>query len=81
MLGLISTLGAGYITVELLNHRRRSIDAVNRGFNPYVSGEPVRRDDMFYARGLVQRIVSTLHSNSIMIHGERRIGKTTLLFS
>ncbi len=81
VLGLISTLGAGYITVELLNHRRRSIDAVNRGFNPYVSGEPVRRDDMFYARrGLVQRIVNTLHNNSIMIHGERRIGKTTLLF-
>ena len=81
VLGLISALGAGYITIELLQHRRRSIDAVNRGFNPYVSGEPVRRDDMFYARReLVQRIVNTLHNNSIMIHGERRIGKTTLLF-
>ncbi len=81
VLGLMSTLGAGYITIELLNHRRRSIDAVNRNFNPYVSGEPVRRDDMFYARrDLVQRIVNTLHNNSIMIHGERRIGKTTLLF-
>src|SRR5690606_31995768 len=35
---------------------------------------------MFYGRrALLQRIVDTLHNNSIMIHGERRIGKTTLL--
>jgi uncharacterized protein YejL (UPF0352 family) len=36
---------------------------------------------MFFGRHeLLQRIVSTLHNNSIMIHGERRIGKTTLLY-
>jgi predicted AAA+ superfamily ATPase len=28
----------------------------------------------------LERIVATLHNNSIMIHGERRIGKTTLLY-
>ena len=54
---------------------------MNRGFNPYVSGEPIRSGDMFYGRQqLLQRIVDTLHNNSIMIHGERRIGKTTLLY-
>ena len=56
-------------------------DAIRRGFNPYISGEPVRREEMFYGRHeLLQRIVATLHNNSIMIHGERRIGKTTLLY-
>ena len=32
-------------------------------------------------RPLLQRIIDTLHSNSIMIHGERRIGKTSLLLN
>ena len=74
-------LGATYITVEVLSHRRRGLEALARGYNPYISGEPVRRDDMFFARrDLLQRIVDTLHINSIMIHGERRIGKTTLLY-
>jgi hypothetical protein len=41
----------------------------------------VRREEMFYGRrDLLDRIVATLHNNSIMIHGERRIGKTTLLY-
>ena len=81
ILGSIAMLGASYVTLEILQNRRKSIDAVNRGFNPYISGEPVRRDDMFFGRrDLVRRIVDTLHNNSIMIHGERRIGKTTLLY-
>lgn len=81
LLGSIALLGAGYITWEVLNDRRRSLDAVERAYNPYISGEPVRRNDMFFGRrDLVQRIVDTLHNNSIMIYGERRIGKTSLLY-
>ncbi|NJN84279.1 MAG: ATP-binding protein, partial [Caldilineaceae bacterium] len=81
ILGLLALGGAGYVSLEIIQNRRRSMDALNRGYNPYVSGEPVRREEMFFGRhGLVQRIVDTLHNNSIMIHGERRIGKTTLLF-
>src|SRR5690606_38799374 len=34
----------------------------------------------FGRQELLQRIIDTLHNNSIMIHGERRIGKTTLLY-
>jgi hypothetical protein len=72
--------GSGYLSFEILRNRRRSIEAVNRSYNPYISGEPVRRDDMFFGRReLVQRMAETLHNNSIMLHGERRIGKTTLL--
>lgn len=59
--------------------RRRA--ALERHFNPYISGEPVRQPDMFFGRdALLRKIVNALHQNSIMIHGERRMGKTTLLY-
>ena len=81
ILGSSALLGFGYVSFEIVQGRMRSIEAVNRGYNPYVSGEPIRREDMFFGRkDLLQRIVDTLHNNSIMIHGERRIGKTTLLY-
>lgn len=80
VLGGLVVFGMVYMTVVVLNNRRRSLEALARGFNPYISGEPVRRDDMFFGRReLLQRIIDSLHSNSIMIHGERRIGKTSLL--
>ncbi|MBI3958115.1 MAG: hypothetical protein HY328_04840 [Chloroflexi bacterium] len=79
--GLIALTGAAYSATEVSRNRRRAREAVSRGFNPFVSGEPVRREDMFFGRyDLLQRIVDTLHNNSIMIYGERRIGKTTLLY-
>jgi hypothetical protein len=79
-LGTLIVLGSGYMTLVIVSNRRRGLEALARGFNPYISGEPVRREDMFFGRrALLQRIIDTLHSNSIMIHGERRIGKTSLL--
>jgi Cdc6-like AAA superfamily ATPase len=55
--------------------------AMARHFNPYISGEPVRQPAMFFGRDeLLRRIFNALHQNSIMIHGERRMGKTTLLY-
>ena len=79
--GSLALIGFGYMAIEIAQSRRRTLDAVVRSFNPFISGEPVRRDDMFFARrGLLQKIVDTLHTNSVMIHGERRIGKTTLLY-
>ena len=58
--------------------RRRR--AMRRRFNPYIAGAPVLDDDMFYGREkLTARMLSTLHRNSLMITGERRIGKTTFL--
>ncbi len=60
---------------------RRQREALARGFNPYISGEPVREPDMFFGRDeLLQRIFNALHQNSIMIYGERRMGKTSLLY-
>jgi len=81
-LGIMIVLGSAYMAFVILSNRRRGLEALARGFNPYISGEPVRRDDMFFGRrALLQRIVDTLHTNSIMIHGERRIGKTSLLLN
>ena len=79
--GSFTVGGFGYVFYEISHRRRRVAEAVKRGYNPYISGEPVRREDMFFGRHeLLERIVGTLHNNSIMIHGERRIGKTTLLY-
>ena len=79
--GLLALIGFGYMGIEVIQTRRRALDAVVRSFNPFISGEPVRREDMFFGRrNMLQKIVDTLHNNSIMIHGERRIGKTTLLY-
>lgn len=70
---------AGLIALTSRTRRRRR-EAVKRRFNPYVSGEPVRESDMFFGRDeVIAKIMNTLHENSIMIHGERRIGKTSLL--
>lgn len=70
-----------YVSQEIVRSTRRAREAIRRGFNPFVSGEPVRRADMFFGREeLLQRIVDSLHENSIMIYGERRIGKTSLLY-
>lgn len=71
---------AGVLFLSLRNRRKRR-EALKRRFNPYVSGDPIQSSDMFYGRQDIQaRIVNMLHENSIMIHGERRIGKTSLLY-
>ncbi len=50
-----------------------------RRFNPYMAGAPVLDENLFFGRDeLIERILQTLHNNSLLLHGERRIGKTTL---
>jgi len=71
----LSFVGVGFIAQRV--RRRR---AMRRRFNPYIAGAPVLDDDMYYGReSLMARMLSTLHRNSLMITGERRIGKTTFL--
>jgi type II secretory pathway predicted ATPase ExeA len=49
--------------------------------NPYIVGQPVRKPEMVFGRdSLFKRILSVLHQNSLLLYGERRIGKTTVLF-
>ena len=50
-----------------------------RHFNPYIAGAPVIEEEMFFGRReLVDRILQTIHHNSLLIYGERRIGKTSI---
>ncbi len=73
--GAFSVIGLGFAGQMLRRNRAR-----RRRFNPYIAGAPVLDDDMFYGREkLTARMLSTLHRNSLMITGERRIGKTTFL--
>lgn len=80
ILGALAALGS-YAIWSTLARRAMTRHAVERRFNPYVAGSPIREETMFYGRTQVLReIESTLHKNSVMIHGERRIGKTSLLY-
>jgi ligand-binding sensor domain-containing protein len=81
LFGTLAVTGFSYVLFELIARRLSVVRAIERGFNPYISGEPVRSEEMFFGRReLLEQIVSTLHNNSIMIHGERRIGKTSILY-
>jgi hypothetical protein len=79
---LVIVLVSGSLTVlagalTLRSHRRRQLR--RRRFNPYVAGSPVLDGSLFFGREqLLDRILQTLHNNSLLLHGERRIGKTTL---
>jgi tetratricopeptide (TPR) repeat protein len=71
----------GLVGLGLVVQRTRQRRAGRRRFNPYIAGAPVLDDTMFFGRKkLLTRILNVLHHNSLMITGERRIGKTTLLY-
>jgi hypothetical protein len=71
----------GLIGLGLVAQRVRRRRAVRRRFNPYIAGAPVLDDEMFFGRQkLMARMLNVLHHNSLMITGERRIGKTTFLY-
>lgn len=59
----------------------RARQALRRGFNPYICGPPIHDEGMFFGReDLLREILQIIHNNNIIIYGERRIGKTTLLY-
>jgi len=65
--------------VPLWRSYRRRAQLRRRKFNPYVAGAPVMNDAMFFGRReLVDRILQTIHNNSLLLYGERRIGKTSI---
>ncbi|MDA8020750.1 MAG: AAA family ATPase [Thermoanaerobaculia bacterium] len=72
VMGLVLA-GLGYRT--LMRRRRR-----RRRFNPYTAGVPIFDPDLFFGREpIVRRVLQSIHNNSLLLHGERRIGKTSLL--
>jgi hypothetical protein len=62
---------------ELVAQDSRLLSRFN---NPYIVGAPVLKPDMCFGREpLFKRVLSVLHQNSLLLYGERRIGKTTVL--
>jgi hypothetical protein len=67
---------AGGLYVRRVRWRRRLL---RRKFNPYVAGAPVVDEELFFGRQrLIDRILQTLPNNSVLLYGERRIGKTSI---
>jgi tetratricopeptide (TPR) repeat protein/AAA+ ATPase superfamily predicted ATPase len=72
-------LPVGVLLVLLVRRRQRRQRMLRRRYNPFIAGAPVLDDRLFYGREkLIERILETIHNNSLLLHGERRIGKTSL---
>ena len=56
-------------------HRRsQRRKLLKRRYNPYIAGAPVLQDDLFFGREqLLTRVLQSIHNNSILLYGERRI--------
>ncbi len=71
----VSLLGTG---AGVYAARRRR--ALRNRFNPYIAGAPVLSNAMFFGRKkLLSRVLNMIHANSLMITGDRRIGKTSFM--
>ncbi|MBX7185488.1 MAG: hypothetical protein K1Y01_10125 [Vicinamibacteria bacterium] len=71
----ISLVGTG---AGVYAARRRR--ALRNRFNPYIAGAPVLSNAMFFGRKkLLSRVLNMIHANSLMITGDRRIGKTSFM--
>jgi len=76
---LLVLIVSGSIALPLVRRSRRLAQRRHRRFNPYVAGAPVLDENLFVGRDqLIARILQTIHNNSLLIYGERRIGKTSI---
>jgi len=76
---LLLAAAVAAVAIPLWRGRRRRAELRRRKFNPYVAGAPVMNENMFFGRRqLVDRILQTIHNNSLLLYGERRIGKTSI---
>jgi AAA+ ATPase superfamily predicted ATPase len=53
--------------------------------NPYVAGSPIRGQEMFFGRDNVfewlrEHLIGQFQDNAIVLYGERRTGKTSILY-
>lgn len=76
IIGLALLFAAGLAGRRHLRRRR----LLRRRFNPYIAGPPVLDPELFVGRGdLIDRVLATVPNNSLLLLGERRIGKTSML--
>jgi len=75
LISLVVLIVAAIFISKIVKHRF----AIVNKYNPYIAGAPILIDEMFFGREkLLKNIMNTLHHNSLMIHGPRRIGKTSI---
>jgi ligand-binding sensor domain-containing protein len=80
LIGGLGGLAVAIVLGAMIRSRVRRARALRRGFNPYEAGRPILDPDRFFGREpLIAQILNTIHQNDVLIHGERRIGKTSLL--
>jgi tetratricopeptide (TPR) repeat protein len=76
---VLSVALAALTGTVLVARRRRRARRRQRRFNPYMAGAPVLDEGLFFGRDpLFDRILQTIHNNSLLLYGERRIGKTSI---
>ncbi|MCP4897064.1 MAG: hypothetical protein GY906_08820 [bacterium] len=68
------------IVIWVLAQRwRRRRRLLRRRFNPFIAGAPVLDEQLFFGREeLIERVLQTVHNNSLLLFGSRRIGKTSI---
>ncbi|BDU78151.1 type I restriction-modification system methyltransferase subunit [Mesoterricola sediminis] len=72
-------------TIEILvRSTRQAVLAGDLGPSPYIVGNPIDRDDMFFGRAEVierirRQLGSEANANVILLEGNRRTGKTSVL--
>ena len=83
--GILDELKRGEIPLTLkVVGVRETTHAESLGPSPYIVGNPVDREEMFFGRAdiiaRIQRQLSTTHrANVILLEGNRRTGKTSIL--
>ena len=76
IIALLLFVAAGLAVRRALRRRR----LLRRRFNPFIAGPPVLDPDLFVGRkALIDRVLATVPNNSLLLLGERRIGKTSML--
>jgi hypothetical protein len=71
---LLLCIASALLAHRLLRRRR----LLMRRFNPYITGAPILEAERYYGREhLLSYVLQRLQNNSILLYGERRIGKTS----
>jgi type I restriction enzyme M protein len=78
----ISVYGETSLSLAIRSLRESSV--TNLGASPYIVGKPIEREEMFYGRDdVIEQIKNHLNdetqSNVILLEGNRRTGKTSIL--
>jgi len=78
--GTIVAIPMVAIAIRWVRKSRRRAQLLRRRFNPFVAGPPILDPELFVGRdALIDRVLATVPNNSLLLLGERRIGKTSTL--